>query len=127
MDINTAYSEKNREYMRSLFAGIDRNTSEALSRMMRDNVDVKRGLRNADGTGVMIGYTTVGNVLGYSILDGERIPMEGHLSYAGYEVSELVEGYRKENRFGFEETAFLLLLGPSAQRRRTGHVPELPL
>ena len=62
MDINTAYSEKNREYMRSLFAGIDRNTSEALSRMMRDNVDVKRGLRNADGTGVMIGYTTVGNV-----------------------------------------------------------------
>ena len=117
MDINTAYSEKNREYMRSLFAGIDRNTSEALSRMMRDNVDVKRGLRNADGTGVMIGYTKVGNVLGYSILDGERIPMEGHLSYAGYEVSELVEGYRKENRFGFEETAFLLLLGrlPNAE------------
>ena len=111
MGENTAYFEKDNEYFRSLFTSVDHNTSAAIAKMMRDNVDVKRGLRNADGTGVMIGYTQIGNVMGYSIVDGERVPMEGHLSYGGYEVVDLVEGYRKENRFGFEEVAYLLLLG----------------
>ena len=111
MGENAAYFEKDNEYFRSLFTSVDHNTSAAIAKMMRDNVDVKRGLRNADGTGVMIGYTQIGNVMGYSIVDGERVPMEGHLSYGGYEVVDLVEGYRKENRFGFEEVAYLLLLG----------------
>ena len=111
MDINTAYSERDNEYIRSLFTGIDRNTTAAVSKMTRDDVDVKRGLRNADGTGVMIGYTQIGNVLGYSVVDGQRVPMEGHLSYGGYDVVDLIEGYQKENRFGFEEVAYLLLLG----------------
>ena len=111
MDENTAYFEKDNEYIRSFFAGVDHNTSAAIAKMMRDNVDVKRGLRNADGTGVMIGYTQIGNVMGYSIVDGERVPMEGHLSYSGYDVVDLVEGYQKENRFGFEEVAYLLLMG----------------
>ncbi len=107
---NTAYLEREKEYIHSLFSGINQNATAALSKMIRDDVDVKRGLRNADGTGVMIGYTQIGNVIGYSILDGERVPMEGHLSYAGYDVIDLIEGYRKENRFGFEEVAYLLLL-----------------
>lgn len=111
MDINIAYSEKDHEYIRSLCTGVDNNTTSAIAKMMRDNLDVKRGLRNADGTGVMIGYTQIGNVIGYSIVDGERIPMEGKLSYAGYDVVDLIEGYQRENRFGFEEVAYLLLLG----------------
>ena len=111
MDVNTAYFEKDTAYIRNLCKGVDSNTTSVIAKMMRDNVDVKRGLRNADGTGVMIGYTQIGNVIGYSIVDGERIPMEGRLSYAGYDVIDLIEGYRKENRFGFEEVAYLLLIG----------------
>ena len=111
MDSNAAYFDKVNAYIHSICAGIDRNTTSALSKMIRDDVDVKRGLRNADGTGVMIGYTQIGNVLGYSIVDGERVPMEGHLSYAGYDVVDLIEGYQRENRFGFEEVAYLLLMG----------------
>ncbi len=73
--------------------------------------DVKRGLRNADGTGVMAGLTQIGNVLGYYVQDGERNPMEGRLFYRGIDVSQLAEGFLSEGRFGFEETVYLLLLG----------------
>ena len=73
--------------------------------------DVKRGLRNADGTGVMAGVTQIGNVLGYYVQDGERIPMPGKLIYRGIDVEELIDGFVSEGRFGFEETAYLLLFG----------------
>ena len=73
--------------------------------------DVKRGLRNADGTGVMAGVTQIGNVLGYYVQDGERIPADGRLIYRGIDVVDLVNGFVSERRFGFEETAYLLLFG----------------
>ena len=73
--------------------------------------DVKRGLRNADGTGVVAGVTQIGNVRGYYIQDGEKIPMEGQLFYRGISINDLIAGFRGENRFGFEETAYLLLFG----------------
>ncbi|MBM6870079.1 citrate/2-methylcitrate synthase [Pseudoflavonifractor phocaeensis] len=72
---------------------------------------VKRGLRNADGTGVLAGVTQIGNVLGYYVQDGERYPMDGQLIYQGIDVRELIDGFMTEGRFGFEETAYLLLLG----------------
>ncbi|MEG2119438.1 MAG: citrate/2-methylcitrate synthase, partial [Pseudoflavonifractor sp.] len=73
--------------------------------------DVKRGLRNADGTGVMAGVTQIGNVLGYYVQDGERNPMPGKLIYRGIDVEDLISGFMSEDRFGFEETAYLLLFG----------------
>ena len=73
--------------------------------------DVKRGLRNADGTGVMAGITRIGNVRGYYMQDGEKIPDQGHLIYRGIDVDDLISGFMSENRFGFEETAYLLLFG----------------
>ena len=73
--------------------------------------DVKRGLRNDDGTGVVAGLTAVGSVNGYYIEDGEKIPMEGHLRYRGYDILDLVRNCEKENRFGFEEVVYLLLFG----------------
>lgn len=79
---------------------------------------VKRGLRNDDGTGVMAGLTSVGAVMGYYIDDGEKIPMEGHLRYRGYDITDLVRNCEKEKRFGFEEVAYLLLFGhlPSEEK-----------
>ena len=73
--------------------------------------EVKRGLRNADGTGVMTGLTRVCSVEGYYIDDGERVPKEGRLVYRGISMSDIVEGCKQENRFGFEEVAWLLLFG----------------
>ena len=83
-----------------------------------EHIDVKRGLRNADGTGVMAGITQIGNVQGYYIQDGERAPMEGRLIYRGINVEELIQGFTSEGRFGFEETAYLLLFGALPTRRQ---------
>lgn len=77
----------------------------------RDYSNIKRGLRNADGTGVMVGCTKIGSVQGYAIIDGEKSPMEGHLIYRGYDVDQLIQGFTSEKRFGFEEIAYLLLFG----------------
>lgn len=75
-------------------------------------LDVKRGLRNEDGTGVLVGLTNVGNVVGYERnSDGTLTPIEGKLYYRGYEISDLVNPILAEHRFGFEEIAFLLLSG----------------
>ena len=73
---------------------------------------VKRGLRNEDGSGVLVGLTNIGNVVGYERDDsGRLVPTEGKLFYRGYELDDLVSPLLAEKRFGFEETAFLLLSG----------------
>ncbi len=79
---------------------------------------VKRGLRNADGTGVMAGITQIGNVRGYYVQDGEKVPMEGQLIYRGIDVRDLIHGFMSEGRFGFEETAYLLLFGRLPNREQ---------
>ncbi|MDR2552806.1 MAG: citrate/2-methylcitrate synthase [Treponema sp.] len=73
--------------------------------------NVKRGLRNADGTGVLVGLTRIGDVHGYIIDEGERIPVDGKLYYRGIDVEDLVRNAAAEGRFGFEETVYLLLFG----------------
>lgn len=75
-------------------------------------MDVKRGLRNEDGTGVLVGLTNIGNVVGYDRKpDGTLYPVDGKLYFRGYEVSDLVHAIESEDRFGFEEVAYLLLSG----------------
>lgn len=73
--------------------------------------DVKKGLRNDDGTGVVAGLTSVGSVIGYDMIDGKKTPAEGQLRYRGYSLCDIVKNCEKERRFGFEEVAYLLLLG----------------
>jgi len=73
--------------------------------------NVKRGLRNEDGTGVVVGLTEIGDVQAYRIEDGKIIPQEGRLIYRGIDVYDLVDACMKEDRFGFEECAYLLLFG----------------
>lgn len=75
------------------------------------NANVKKGLRNADGSGVVAGATNLGLVHGYILYEGEKKPDVGKLFYRGYDVEKLVEGYVNENRYGFEECAFILLFG----------------
>jgi citrate synthase len=76
-----------------------------------EKFNVKRGLRNQDGTGVLVGLTNIGDVIGYEKRDGEIIPSEGKLFYRGIDVVDLVRGFQKDNRHGFDETVYLLLTG----------------
>ena len=72
---------------------------------------VKRGLRNDNGTGVLVGLTTIGNVHGYVMDEGEKQPIPGELYYRGINVKDIVAADKREHRFGYEETAYLLLFG----------------
>lgn len=72
---------------------------------------VKKGLRNADGSGVLVGLTEIGEVHGYVLYEGERKEDEGRLVYRGIDVVDLVRGVQSEKRFGFEEVCYLLLFG----------------
>ncbi len=71
----------------------------------------KRGLRNEDGTGVLVGLTEIGEVHGYIIDEGERVPAPGRLSYRGIDITDIVAGFQRDGRSGFEEVAYLLLFG----------------
>lgn len=78
---------------------------------------VKRGLRNSDGTGVMAGLTKICSVEGYYISDGERVPKDGRLVYRGIDINDIIENCEKEDRFGYEEAVWLLVIGslPTAE------------
>ena len=73
--------------------------------------NVKRGLRNEDHSGVLVGLTQIGDVVGYERLPEGLKAIPGRLLYRGIDVNDLVKGIHGENRFGFEEAAFLLLSG----------------
>lgn len=76
-----------------------------------EKYDVKRGLREKSGKGVLVGLTKIAEVKSYTIDDGDMIPCEGKLYYRGIDIEELVDGFIKDNRSGFEETAYLLMFG----------------
>ena len=71
--------------------------------------DVKRGLRDLNGKGVLAGLTNISDVRAKKIVDGTEVPAHGRLFYRGYDVKDLVKGFTGDNRFGFEEVAYLLL------------------
>ena len=87
---------------------------------------VKRGLRNEDGSGVLVGLTDIGNVIGYErCKDGTLKPCPGRLYYRGYELDDLVTPILEEKRFGFEEVAFLLLSGKLPDKEELAAFTEL--
>ena len=79
--------------------------------------EVKKGLRNSNGTGVLVGLTEIGDVQGYKIDSGEKISIDGKLTYRGIDIYDLVYGFTEEHRHGFEEISYLLLFGelPNAE------------
>lgn len=72
---------------------------------------VKRGLRDINGKGVLTGITNISRIESTEIVNGENVPCNGKLYFRGYKIQDLVKGFMENNRFGFEETAFLLLFG----------------
>ena len=82
-----------------------------IDRELYQKYNVKRGLRDANGRGVLASLTRISEVKGYTIDDNDTIPCEGVLYYRGYDVRELVQGCLTEKRFGFEETVYLLIFG----------------
>ena len=82
-----------------------------------DKYVVKRGLRNSDGTGVIAGLTNICNVHGYVVNEGEKSPIDGQLIYRGYNINDIVNNAVAENRFGYEEVVYLLLMGNLPNRQ----------
>ena len=80
-----------------------------------EKFDVKRGLRNKDQTGVLVGLTNIGDVVGYKKEDDKVVAVPGRLVYRGIDIEDITQGFQKDNRHGFDETVFLLL---------TGHLPN---
>jgi len=80
-----------------------------------EKYDVKRGLRNNDRTGVLVGLTNIGDVVGYEKENGKVVAVPGILLYRGIDIEAITHGFQKENRHGFDETVYLLL---------TGHLPS---
>ena len=98
---------------RELLAGYAR-TAERNNRVEADQYtkfNVKRGLRNSDGTGVLVGLTQIGDVHGYILDEGETVPVDGRLRYRGIDVRDIVAGFQADSRTGFEEVCYLLLFG----------------
>jgi len=85
--------------------------SDRIEMELYDKFNVKRGLRNADGTGVLVGLTRVGDVHGYIIDENEVVAVPGKLFYRGYDMEDLANAAMQEKRFGFEETIYLLMFG----------------
>ena len=83
--------------------------------------NVKRGLRDLDGTGVLAGLTEISEIISSKVVDGKKVPCEGELYYRGYPVEKLTGGFIQDKRFGFEETAYLLMFGqlPTAEQLKS--------
>ncbi|HPO02298.1 MAG: citrate/2-methylcitrate synthase [Spirochaetales bacterium] len=73
--------------------------------------DVKRGLRDSDGKGVLVGLTRIGNVYGYDVIDGKPVAVPGKLIYRGYDVEDIISDIETSEQFGFEQVIYLLLFG----------------
>mgnify|MGYP004531805417 FL=1 len=99
---------------------VDANIKDLCGKLAKNSVidptlyekyHIKRGLRNSDGTGVKAGITNICNVHGYLLNEGELEPIPGQLIYRGYSITDIVENVEEEDRYGYEETSFLLLFG----------------
>jgi citrate synthase len=87
--------------------------------------DVKRGLRDISGKGVLTGLTEICEILSYTIVDNDYVPCEGKLFYRGVDVEEIIGGFMKEDRFGFEEVTYLLLFGNLPTNGELGNFTKL--
>lgn len=85
--------------------------NNAIDRELYTQYDVKRGLRDLNGKGVLAGLTNISDVCAKKIVNGEEVPCAGNLYYRGYNIKDLVSGFLTDDHFGFEEITYLLLFG----------------
>ena len=102
-------SEKKVQFLKKYSRIMDTHNRIPLD--LYEKYNVKRGLRNSDGTGVLVGLTEIGDVRGYIMEEGDKVPVKGVLRYRGIDVKDIANGFQKDKRYGFEETIFLLLFG----------------
>src|SRR5665811_1630033 len=97
----------------NFFSRLEKSVKEScqIDTELFDRYEVKRGLRNKDGTGVLVGLTNIGDVVGYKKEDGKVVAIPGKLLYRGIDIEDIAKGFQKEDRHGFDETVFLLLAG----------------
>ena len=86
-------------------------SSKVIAPELYTEYKVNRGLRDLNGKGVLTGLTNISRVIAKEVVDGVEQPARGKLYYQGYDVEDIVDSFLKENRFGFEETVYLLLFG----------------
>ncbi|MEG1458553.1 MAG: citrate/2-methylcitrate synthase [Acetivibrio sp.] len=103
------YSETNNEEITRLSGKCRKNMK--IDPELYLKYEVKRGLRDISGQGVLTGLTEISEIRSYTMVDHDMVPMEGKLYYQGIDIEDIVEGFIKEDRFGYEETAYLLLFG----------------
>jgi citrate synthase len=109
-------SEENMALIEEFRSAIKRNYT--INNELYNEYNVKRGLRNANGTGVLVGLTRIGDVHAYIMDENEKVPVEGRLLYRGIDINDFVEGFQRDRRFGFEECCYLLLFGELPTREQ---------
>lgn len=123
MDRREVATSVNMDTIRSLCEEYEKNNY--IDPKLYDRYEVKRGLRNQDGTGVMAGITRICNVHGYLLNEGEKEPIDGELIYRGININDIVNHCNEEGRFGFEETVYLLLFGVLPNEKQLAHFTNL--
>ncbi len=103
----------------------DRYRREKILPSYQTDTSVMRGLRYANGTGVIAGVTGIGDVSGYDMQNGVKVPREGQLFYRGISIEDIIGRCKTENRFGFEETVYLLLFGDLPTREELNQFKHL--
>lgn len=122
MNYKTVVNEKKDFFDRLSFLSEKNNSIES---ELYDLFGVKRGLRNQNGTGVLVGLTEIGDVRGYVLEDETKVPIDGELYYRGIELKEFVSGYQKDKRFGYEECIYLLMFGELPDEHELERFEEL--
>ena len=109
-------SKLEKDFVQTMAAHLEQNNM--IDSEFYRKYDVKRGLRNANGTGVVVGLTKVGDVSGYRTENGEKVAVPGQLFYRGIDVKDIVKNVTQDNRFGYEETSYLLLFGELPNKKQ---------
>ncbi len=116
---------------KEFFQKLENSVKEAcvIDNSYYEKFDVKRGLRNKDKSGILAGLTNIGAVIGYDNADGVMKPVPGRLLYRGIEIEDLANGFKVDQRHGFDETVFLLLTGKQPSKdelaKFTEHMAQL--